>query len=834
MIEIPKQLHHEDFRFVLLGKWDDIIKKEGQKDKPKGKIPFEKSWQKNGYKFNDKKLLNHIKKGLNFGVIGGYGNVRILDIDDKELGEAFEKKIDTYTIKTGGGGKHFYFLSDYNKNHVLVNELGELRANNYQVVSSPCRHPSGKYYEVIKDVPLAKISAAGMLKIIKPYLREEKTTTTTTGEEGKDTSRSGLEYRKIIALLREGKNKTQIFKVMKAYSKWASSPDQYKEMTYDKAFYFIKEEHNGLERSLKKQDEKHKTEEASQFFIRLKQAEKFVEKQPLFYDKSKIWWMWNFKDYCYEMVDEIDILNGISKAINIDTTNTTIRTEILNALKQIGRENMPKEAGKSWIQFKDMLVDVKTGKEFKANSKYFVTNPIPWEIGESEETPTIDKLFKEWIVMEGVQDESYINTLYEIIAYSGLQHQFLQRLFALQGTGSNGKGCYLKLIKKYLGEENICTSELKLLSSRQFESSALYKKQACIMGEVDIYDMQNTNLLKKLTGEDDIRYEFKGKTPFSEKSGTTCFMATNSLPVTPDPSPGFYRRWLIIDFPHVFPIGKEIIDEIPDKEFRNLAKKCIRICKELYEKKEFTNEGNIEERMQRYEARSNPLLRFIETEVIEDPEEHTIFKEFCKRFNDYLKNNRLRLMTKITISRALKREGFQVKGKKTTTSNGEEVQTTCVFGVKLEENITTSYQNLLLSEVKPHIKDDFEKQSFPVRSSNQNDIKSDSIGNEGVDKNQQKIISPPNNSDNLEKKFCGQEFEDNEIELSNLGQLFICGQLWKGGKRLRCPKCSKNEKSDLNKLKEKCVECGKIPATMTRDGEKFYCEDCAKLLFKGK
>ena len=53
---IPKQLQHPNFRFVLLGKWDDIIKKIGSKDLCKGKIPFEKEWQtKNNYVFNDKK-----------------------------------------------------------------------------------------------------------------------------------------------------------------------------------------------------------------------------------------------------------------------------------------------------------------------------------------------------------------------------------------------------------------------------------------------------------------------------------------------------------------------------------------------------------------------------------------------------------------------------------------------------------------------------------------------------------------------------------------------------------------------------------------------------------
>ncbi len=461
------------------------------------------------------------------------------------------------------------------------------------------------------------------------------------------------------------------------------------------------------EEELKKEFE---IEEASQIFERLKQSEEFVKIQPLFYDKAQLWWMWNFEKFCYERVDDIDLLNGISRALKIDTTNSKNKTEILNGLKQIGRQHIPKEAKETWIQFKDKIVDVKTGEEFKATPEYFITNPIPYGIGKTEDTPIMDKLFSEWIIMKDVQDKSYVDTLYEMIAYASLSHQFLQRLFALHGTGSNGKGCYLKIVEKFLGEDNICTSELKILSSKQFESSALYKKQACIMGEVDVYDMQNTNLLKKLTGEDMIRYEFKGKTPFKEKSATTCFIATNSLPVTPDQSPAYYRRWLIVDFPHIFKVGRDVIAEIPEEEYRNLAKKVIRICKELYEKKGFTNEGDVEERMKRYEARSNPLMRFMELEAEEDPEEHTIFSVFYKRLIEYLKENRLRTMTKRAVTSALRNEGFQVKGKKTTNKLGEELQTTCIFSVKLKEKITKPYQTLLNSKVNPHVESNFENQ----------------------------------------------------------------------------------------------------------------------------
>src|SRR3989338_2356479 len=257
MTSVPKQLQNPKFRFVLLGGWNtwkhniskaviivelkDYLEHKKNKDwKPLGKSPFEKEWQtKNNYKFDDVKLINNQH---NFGVIGGYGGLIILDIDDKELAEKLLKQLNTFAVRTGSGGVHFYFISDYKKNHVLINKQGELRANKYQVVSAPCKHPSGNYYEIIKDIPIAEISSKDLLELIKPYLREEAPITKATKSKGKDTSRSGLEYRRILALLREGKNREEIYKIMEAYSKWASSPEQYKKITFESAEAFYLQE----------------------------------------------------------------------------------------------------------------------------------------------------------------------------------------------------------------------------------------------------------------------------------------------------------------------------------------------------------------------------------------------------------------------------------------------------------------------------------------------------------------------------------------------------------------------------------------------------------------
>jgi len=59
------------------------------------------------------------------------------------------------------------------------------------------------------------------------------------------------------------------------------------------------------------------------------------------------------------------------------------------------RKNKPRESKKTWIQFKDFIYDLKTEDIFPATADYFITNPIPYSIGSSEETPVMDKILKD-------------------------------------------------------------------------------------------------------------------------------------------------------------------------------------------------------------------------------------------------------------------------------------------------------------------------------------------------------------------------------------------------------------------------------------------------------
>ena len=417
-------------------------------------------------------------------------------------------------------------------------------------------------------------------------------------------------------------------------------------------------------------------------FLRRSQAEQFCKLQPVYFDSAEIWWIWDADEFKWQMGDETDILNLVFKTINVDCVENKIRNEILNALRQVARLHKPETPEKDWIQFEDKIVDIKNVKIIDASPNYFVTNPIPWKLGTETDTPEMDKLFREWVVGED-QDESYINLLYEIIAYCACSEQFLQNIIALTGSGSNGKGTFLKLLTKFIGIENTCSSNLKAICNGSFETSALYKKLFCNIGEVDYDDLQNTSVIKQLTGEDLIRYEFKGRTPFSDYSPTTLIIATNSLPKTPDTSIGFYRRWVIVDFPHQFKVSADVLARIPQKEYENLALKIVLILKKLYTQSSFSNPQSFDEKAQRYEERSNPIQKFIELHCEEIAGQNTVLRDFTIELNEYLKKKHLRIMTVRSVSKFLKDDGWDI-AKRYVTIDHNEYSSVVILNVVLK------------------------------------------------------------------------------------------------------------------------------------------------------
>lgn len=395
--------------------------------------------------------------------------------------------------------------------------------------------------------------------------------------------------------------------------------------------------------------------QASQVFSPKGQAKIFVDIQPLFFDKNQMWWLWNANLFKWEIVDEIDILNMIADSTGEDIISPKNRTLILNSLKQEGRKKIPKPIKETWIQFKDEIIDIITGEKYKASPEYFTTNPLPYKLHQEnlEATPNMDRIFEEWVGKE------HVRTLYEILAYCMMPDYPINRLFAFLGSGLNGKSKFLELLRKFIGVENCCTTELDTLLTSRFEITRLHKKLVCMMGETNFNEMTKTSILKKLTGGDLIGFEYKNKNPFDEKNYAKILIATNNLPSTTDKTIGFYRRWMIIDFPNQFSEAKDILLDIPEEEYESLGLKCCMILREVLKERKFTNEGSIEERTEKYEAKSNFLDKFIKEFTENDFNSHISCSDFYKKFSSWCKENRHRDMSEMSVSINMKKIGIE-------------------------------------------------------------------------------------------------------------------------------------------------------------------------------
>lgn len=170
---IPKQLQNPEFRFLLI--------------RPKGKEPTAEmnKWQEINMEYDNPILKEHLSNGGNYGIIGGYGNLILIDCDNEEITKITEENLpDTFTIKTGSPEeykKHFFFICDKKIKPIRLTEkkvgdLGDIRSVGQYVVAPNSIHPKGGTYKVIKDIPIMKVTEEKIREVYKNYI--DRTTTT--------------------------------------------------------------------------------------------------------------------------------------------------------------------------------------------------------------------------------------------------------------------------------------------------------------------------------------------------------------------------------------------------------------------------------------------------------------------------------------------------------------------------------------------------------------------------------------------------------------------------------------------------------------------------------
>ena len=391
---------------------------------------------------------------------------------------------------------------------------------------------------------------------------------------------------------------------------------------------------------------------------------KITEKTPIYYDVAGQFWIWN-EAGGYKPVDNTEILLTLLKNIaDPAIIKSAFKSELLEAARLMGRDARVKEVPCHWLHVQNGVYDIKTGELFEPTPDYLFTDPIPHKITQSEETPTIDKLFSEWVAPEKLP------LLNEIAAYSLYNGYPIHRMFIFTGRGRNGKGQYRDFLVLLVGVINRTASSMEHLLNSRFETARLYHKKICTMGEINYTLLDRTALLKMLSGGDPIPGEIKNKHPFDFVNTAKLLINTNSLPQTSDKTDAFYSRCVIVEFCNQFQMGKDIIETIPEEEYDNFLTKSLRVLRELLARGEFTNEGDIGAKEVEYERLSNPLTEFIQRYYEVDINSKVAAWRVMERYFTYCSEKGIRRPSNKTEFNNLLKVNYEIEKK--SLRDGEE------------------------------------------------------------------------------------------------------------------------------------------------------------------
>ena len=323
--------------------------------------------------------------------------------------------------------------------------------------------------------------------------------------------------------------------------------------------------------------------------------------------------------------------------------------------------------------------------------------------------------FKAWV------DDKWV-LLFEIIGYTLYPRYVFNKAVLLTGAGNNGKTTFLKLLLKILGQNNVSAVSLKrIVEGDKFASIELYHKLANISSELFQFRVTNTDLFKKLTGEDYVEGQKKFKDPIYFVNYAKLINATNELPIVKDQTYGFWRRWIVIEFPHQFEHDPTFFDRtFTNEEIEGIITVSLLAFARVMQQWKFDFEDTSVDIKEKWERASDSVYAFVK-DLIEsgraeyDPKNGdlcTPVKEFYQAYSEWCEENDRKPEAQQTVTRRLESRFRITKSQKRI--KGERVW--CYVGIRLKGENGNSNENSTGGDGSDKLMELYKQYSGQVRS----------------------------------------------------------------------------------------------------------------------
>lgn len=384
--------------------------------------------------------------------------------------------------------------------------------------------------------------------------------------------------------------------------------------------------------------------------------------------------MWVYREGIYEPNGESTIQEEIREILeeSYTTQKTNQVIEKIRADTFINQEEFFNQQNKhpNLIPVKNGVLNVKTKELQTFTDKNYFFNKINAKYDLEADCPKIKQFIKEI-----TKNEEDYKTIQELIGYSLVKNYKFEKIFILIGSGRNGKGKLLELIKRLLGVENVSEVSIDNLTNDKWSLSTLHNKLLNMSGDIGNNTLKSTAILKSLSGGDLQQADRKFQTPIKFTNYAKLVFALNELPRTMDTTDAFFMRLIILEFPYTFLSkqdyealneeerkscklqDKNLIEKLSnEKELNGLLNWALEGFQRLNEKQEFTYSKTTKEVKNYYLRQSDSFLTFC-MEHLEEDYDSKISKQHLKSvYLQYCRHNGVKPQSDRVINNILTKE----------------------------------------------------------------------------------------------------------------------------------------------------------------------------------
>lgn len=321
-----------------------------------------------------------------------------------------------------------------------------------------------------------------------------------------------------------------------------------------------------------------------------------------------------------------NVFSSVKKLVNIKITSEA--------------DNNPFDHSNPYlVSFKNGSYNIKDGSMKDNSADDYILQGHNYNISNGN-APMTDKWFE-----ESFGSKEAANVVKTYIGYAFIRtYGSFQKFMILSGNGGEGKSTILNYLRSLIGASNTSNVDLAALTNQKdarFMTSKLYQKDLNYFADIGDKFMDQTSILKGLTGGDAITGEFKNKDPFEFINHAKLIFSANSLPAFNDFTNGFLRRPIIAEVHKIKDFDTKFSMKQVEEERGAFAYECMQLFKQLLDgnypgkldKWGFPTTSEMQEALSRWIIENDMVSRWLNEKC--DTSDSTAFEKGFYVYDDY-------------------------------------------------------------------------------------------------------------------------------------------------------------------------------------------------------